>query len=260
MRNPSYVLMGCLLLLATSCEGVFEGIYDKPSTDTPSLSGQQLVIDATSWGDWYYVDFDSLHQLAVNGDSAALLRAQTHFTPYRIPMMEEANPAHPQTGIYTYWFDVFGKGISVCEKRGFMPTASQPEPNSWSIAVHRNNVRTNGGAAIETHYTSMDELPPNSTAFTGADFREDEWSENEVWADESHMLSSLVGCQGIKINKVLSSWLRIDIPPMPPAFTRNSHIYIIRLRNGKYAAVQLENYMNDKGVKCWLTVNYKYPY
>ena len=26
------------------------------------------------------------------------------------------------------------------------------------------------------------------------------------------------------------------------------------------AAVQLENYMNKDGTKCWLTINYKYPY
>ena len=59
---------------------------------------------------------------------------------------------------------------------------------------------------------------------------------------------------------MLSNWLRLDIPPMPPAFTMNSHVFIIRMKNGNYAAVQLENYMNAEGTKCWLTINYKYPY
>ena len=100
----------------------------------------------------------------------------------------------------------------------------------------------------------------NSSYFLGATFQEDEWSENEVWEDQSQMLMSLIGCQGIRINKVLSSWLRIDIPPMPPAFTMNKHVFIVRLKNGKYAALLLKNYIGTDGTKCWLTINYKYPY
>ena len=37
-------------------------------------------------------------------------------------------------------------------------------------------------------------------------------------------------------------------------------VSIFRLKNGKYAALQLVNYMNARGTKCWLTINYKYPY
>ena len=88
----------------------------------------------------------------------------------------------------------------------------------------------------------------------------DEWTQNEVWVDQSKMLQSLIGCQGIKINRVLSSWLRLDIPPMPPAFSIDTHVFLIRFANAKVAAVQLQNYMSADGTKCWLTINYKYPY
>ena len=47
---------------------------------------------------------------------------------------------------------------------------------------------------------------------------------------------------------------------MPPAFTMNKHVFIVRLKNGKYAALQLQNYIGTDGTKCWLTINYKYPY
>ena len=57
---------------------------------------------------------------------------------------------------------------------------------------------------------------------------------------------------GNTYNKVLSSWLKIEIPPMPPSFTMNSHVFILRLKNGKYAALQLENYIGTDGTKCWL--------
>ena len=52
----------------------------------------------------------------------------------------------------------------------------------------------------------------------------------------------------------------MKIPPMPPSFSLNNHVFILRLKDGTYAAIQLENYLSPKGVKCWMTINYKYPY
>ncbi|EEX17867.1 hypothetical protein HMPREF0973_02169 [Prevotella veroralis F0319] len=248
-----------VMLTATACNGLFDGIYDDAPA-SPTITEGQLLVDATSWKDWYYVDFDSLQAYIEKKDTVGLLKAQSHFTPYHIPSSLSTGTSNGQTGIYTYWFDVFGKGIAVNEKRSFKVTDAQPKPPSWSLAFHRNNVRTNGGAVLETNYKSMSELPKSSIDFLGANFQTDEWSENEVWFDQSQMLLSLIGCQGITINKVLSSWLRLDIPPMPPAFTMKSNVYILRLKNGKYAALQLVNYMNTGGTKCWLTINYKYPY
>lgn len=254
-------LAGCALLwMVTACNGIFDGVYDEvPATQGVTTQGQ-LLVDATSWKDWCYVDFDSLQTYIEHKDTAGLLRAQTNFARYAIPTTLTSGSSDGKTGVYTYWFDVFGKGISVNEKRSFRPTDAQPEPQMWSLAFHRNNVRTNGGAVLETKYTSMKDIPRNSSAFLGATFQEDEWSENEVWEDQSQMLLSLIGCQGIMVNKVLSSWLKIEVPPTPPAFTLNSHVFVVRLKNGKYAAVQLENYIGADGTKCWLKINYKYPY
>lgn len=198
--NIKLFIAGCMAVFSlTACNGVLGDIYDEPSQDDVSLTQGQLYIDATDWGKWYYIDFDSLQQFIIDKDSVGLEYAQTHFTPYDIPT-EETDGAD-STGIYTYWFDVFGKGLSNNEKRTFRHTAKQTEPEHWTIAIHRNNVRTNGGAVLETNYTSFDELPQNSSTFTGATFTPDEWSENEVWCDQSRMLQSLIGCQGIKINK-----------------------------------------------------------
>jgi hypothetical protein len=113
---------------------------------------------------------------------------------------------------------------------------------------------------LETSYTSMDQLPETSESFHNMTFTEDEWSENEVWDDQSTMLQCYVPSQGIMINKVLSSWLTMDIPPMPPAFTYNNHVFILRLQDGTYAALQLANYLSPKGTKCYLAINYKYPF
>ncbi len=264
-----HTVVGLGVLALTACNGIFDGIYDNP-VDTLPPSGQ-LVIDATSWENWYYVDLAQLRRLQQSGDSAALVKAQTEFEAYPIPMdsigsKDETESGHAaatatkKPGQYMYWFDVWGVGYKNNHFVSFTPTAAQPEPASWTFAVHRNNVRTNGAAALETTFTSIDQLPETSDYFRDMTFTEDEWSENEVWDSQDEMLLLNIPSQGIAINKVLSSWLAMEIPPMPPSFTLNSHVFILRLKDGSYAALQLANYLSPKGKKCYLTINYKYPY
>lgn len=237
---------------------MFEELYDTP-TESIDIREGQLYVDASSWLHWYYLDFNTANRnFAEGGTSSAFVR-------YEIPteaLNHSANPTSTTncTGIYTYWYDVFGTGLSNHEFRSFTPTTSQPEPASWHIAVHRNNVRTNGSAVHETSYTSMNDLPESSEAFAEATFTEDVWNELDVWTVQAQMLQGLIGNQGIKVNPILSSWLKVSIPPVPPTFTLNNHVFIIRMNDGTYAAVQLQNYQSLAGTKCCLTINYKYPY
>lgn len=257
ITNLRKSIVGLCAVLLTACNGIFDDIYDKPETVTPTKG--QIIVDATSWTDWYYVDLPMLQRLSSQGDDEALLKAQTEFKAYPIPM-KLTGTDDGKTGQYMYWFDVFGEGITKNEFREFTPTDAQDEPEEWTFAVHRNNVRTNGGEVYETTCNSMDELPPTSEQFANMKFIADEWSENEVWDSQEQMLLGYVPSQGIKINKLLSSWLTLKIPPMPPAFSKNSHVFILRLKDGTYAALQLADYLSPNGTKCWLTINYKYPY
>lgn len=243
-------------LLLTACNGIFDGIYDEPTPIVPAKG--QLVIDATSWTDWYYVDLARLQRLSAEGDDAALQKAQTEFEAYPVPFALTGE-ADGRSGQYLYWFDVLGSGIENNEFRKFTPCDAQPEPTEWAFAVHRNNVRTNGGAVYETDYTSMDQLPESSAVFANAAFQADEWSEKEVWTSQEQMLQCLIPSQGININKVLSSWLKFKFN-IPPDYIPNSHVFILRLKDGTYAALQLVDYLSPSGVKCWLTINYRYPY
>jgi hypothetical protein len=252
-----FLLAGCSLTLATSCEGVFGGIYNENKGSDINVKAGQLYINATSWTDWYYIDLDSLEEIINGGDAAALLKAQTVFTPWPIPQTEDTEAARDNSGMYTYWFDIFGKGMSNYERRGYTPTAPQPEPEHWTFAVHRDNVRTNGGCVYETDFTSMDDLPASATAFSDKTFTADTWSERDVWVNREQMLNCIMGNQGININQVLSSWLTFNIPPIPPTYTFNNHVFILRTKEGEYFALQLQSYMNDQGTTCYLTINYK---
>ena len=226
-------------LTLSGCHGVLDGLYDEAEEEVVLKEGQ-LYVDASSWTDWYYIDLNAVKDGVVK---------------MGIPIGKQG-----AGGLYTYWYDVFGEGLSNHEFRSFTPMAEQPEPESWHLAVHRNNVRTNGGAAYETSYTSMDALPESSEAFKEMTFTEDTWNELDVWAVRGQMLNGLIGNQGIEVNPVLSKWLNVSIPPMPPAFTLNNHVFIVRFSDGTYAALQLENYVSTTGTKCCLTINYKYPY
>lgn len=257
MKATVRTLIVMLALTLSGCNGIFDDVYDHAEEIAP-VEGQ-IIVDASDWGNWYYIDLEKLRQLEAEGDAGALLVAQTKHTPYPIPTTLTGE-SDGKTGQYLYWFDVWGEGISNNEFREFTPCDAQTEPDEWTFAVHRNNVRTNGGAVIETSYTSMDELPPTSEPFRDMAFVGDEWSENEVWSSQEQMLLCLVPSQGIEINKVLSSWLTMDIPPMPPAFSHNNHVFVLRLNDGTFAALQLANYLSPSGVKCFLTINYKYPY
>lgn len=254
------------ILLLSACTGVFSGLYDDPEeVPTHSFEGStpedgsvstvegSLYIDASDWHNWYYIDLKAL----VADSTRAQAVASTQ-QPYPIPTALTGS-SDGQTGMYTYWYDVWGAGISVNERRDFSPTDRQQAPAEWTLAVHRDNVRTNGGAACETTSTDIAQFKPSREELDSYAYVADAWTENAVWADQSQMLNCLIGSQGIAINPVLSAWLQLVIPPVPPTFTHNKHVYVLRLADGSYAALQLTNYVSTSGTKCCLTIKYKYP-
>lgn len=249
---------GAALTLLPSCNGILSEIYDEPTSDDAVTRAGQLYIDASDWTEWHYIDLDALPGLPDDANPSSLWQT----LPVPAPEGSKAQASIPSaeaSGIYTYWYDVYGSGLSNREFREFIPGAEQPEPESWTLAVHRNNVRTNGCAVAATEFTSLEQLPSDREYYRNLDYTPDEWNETDVWVIQDRMLSGLIGNQGIRINRVLSSWLTVDIPPMPPKFTLDSRVFILRTPGGEYAALQLENYQNATGTKCHLTINYRYP-
>lgn len=232
----------------SGCQGIFPGVYDDPLEAVSVAKEGQLYIDASDWGEWHYVD---------------LAESNPQWQTYEIPCsgstVVTGMPQPEEYGIYTYWYDVFGVGISNYEFRGFASTPGQSEPDDWTFAVHRNNVRTNGCGVYETSYISMAELPLDVKWLEQLDYTEDTWNQTDVWAVQDRMLSGIIGNQGIYINPVLGNWLKMVIPPMPPTFSLNNHVFILRLKHGTFAALQLADYMSASGTKCCLTINYKCP-
>lgn len=254
----------CLALLTagilSGCEGIFNGVYDEPASETRSTTDGHLYIDASNWKEWHYIDLKAVaERVSENRDFNTSTLWETMEIPTSEPSDESVEKGNGSSGIYTYWYDVFGQGVSYLKYLSFQPTESQPEPERWTFAVHRNNVRTNGCMAVETDFTSISQLPEGTDWVSNLVFTPDEWNQTEVWTVQDKMLNGIIGNQGIYINNVLSSWLKMVIPPMPPVFEINRHVFILKLPDGTYAALQLEDYMNSSGTRCCLSINYKYP-
>lgn len=271
-----------IMFLLTACNDIFGGLYDEPEendgpqsvpgiTEKPSNNDSNdektltvtgsLYVDASSWKDWHYIDLPTLHQAVMENKAEEVV-----FPSFPIPTTASSE-GDGKDGLYYYWFDVMGIGLSnnhLCTDNPavtpFVSTAKQEEPEQWSIAVHREVARTNNGEVLMTAYTSFEELPESSDAFKGESFTKDEWSENDTWVDQKMMMAGIVGCQGININKVLSKWLTCNIPPLPPSYSMDNRVFIVRFADGTCAALQLKDYVSTKGTKCCLTINYKYPY
>lgn len=251
--NFQYAIAGWgLIVLLSACNGVMDGIYD----EAPQAAEGEIYVDATSWTEWHYIKFAVSLQFTATSPNDQATNSQ--ISTYDIPTTPTAEFDADGTGIYNYWYDVFGEGISKRELRSSYPTERQPEPEEWDIAVHRNNVRTNGGAVYQTNITDINAIG-SSTSYATLPFVEDEWNETDVWTVNSQMLSGVVGNQRIKINTELSKWLTMEIPPMPPTFVYNGNVFIVRLKDGTYAALRLKNYKTTDGRNCGLTIEYKYP-
>ena len=74
------------ILMLMSCNGVFDEIYDKPIEIIPAKG--QIVVDATSWTDWYYIDLQELQRPTGSRSRTAGLSPCTGTTC--VPMAERS--------------------------------------------------------------------------------------------------------------------------------------------------------------------------
>ena len=133
-------------------------------------------------------------------------------------------------------------------------------PEQWDFALHRYDVKTNGGKVMMTTYHSITELEAAGLPADGT-WVEDSYSENSITVDMSHMMEGyLIYAPGNK-NTEAGKWLNVDTSNMPPDYTMYDNVMIYQFTDGSYAAIQLEDFMsNDRyKTKGWMTVNYKYP-
>jgi len=198
------------ILMLSSCNGIFSGIYDKPINaadpfgfvETNVDGTGTIFIDTRDYKHWVYIDLKNK-------------RVETHNM-----------------------------------------TESLLEPALWDFAVHRYDVKTNGAEAAETNYTDLKQVlnqgVPENTVFVSD-------TASQVAIDMSGMMEGNIVYQSSNVNKVLSKWLNVDTSTMPPIYTMSRKVYLLRLADGTQAALFFSDFIDDSGVKGFITIKYVYP-
>ena len=133
-------------------------------------------------------------------------------------------------------------------------------PDKWDIALHRYDVKTNGCTAAETNFTSISDLQAalseDPQLLASLDFKADSLTQKKIIIDMSGMMQGIIGYQESMYNARLSQWLNVDTSVMPPIYTMSHKVYVLSVPDGRYYALYLVNYMNEKSVKGHMTVQY----
>lgn len=131
-------------------------------------------------------------------------------------------------------------------------------PAEWDFAVHRYDVKTNGGAVAETSAVNVASMT-SAASVPASSFVADIWTTDRISVDMSGMMDGVILYAEDYYNTCLSQWLDVDTSTMPPIYTMSNKVYLLRMADGTYAAIKLQNFMNDAAVKGFMTIEYKYP-
>lgn len=134
----------------------------------------------------------------------------------------------------------------------------------WDIAIHRYDVKTNGGGAIETDYDDLDKLEADVDSgifikpMTSSYTRD---VEDSIIVDMSTMMKGYLGYALSPMNKVLNRWLSLDLSTMPPIYTPSDKVYLILLKDETVAAIKFTGYSNPNlyNRKGYISFRYLYP-
>ena len=96
----------------------------------------------------------------------------------------------------------------------------------------------------------------NADAMPEGAYVEDVWTTAKIAIDMSGMMDGNIVYMESYYNEELSKWLNVDKSNMPPTYTLSNKVYMVKLKDGTYAAVRLTNYMNASGVKGFMTIDY----
>lgn len=127
-------------------------------------------------------------------------------------------------------------------------------PEQWDIALHRNNVKTNGGAVLRTNATKLSAL----TEIPSGKYVQDTITYEEVVVDNSQMMQGIVVYDTTEVNKVLGTW--VTRSGMPPVYMVSPYVYVIRNKEGKYAKIKFSSFKSAMDKAGFATFSYEYPF
>ena len=256
-RGHGRFLLSVLLLVGSalsfsSCNGLFEGIYDTPPKEGETPQRGFLSYDATT------------HR----GKIFAEVSSYQHWTFFDLPSRTTVTKEIPKTlsgkwdgkSAISYQHVTFP---STYRTDSVIHTDPMPMPKDWTFAFHHYDVATNQGAAMATQYRSLDELPREGAAresLLSQTFSPDVWTTHQSYYDLTGIYQYYIGYQHAELNPVLSTWMDMNVMNPPPRYTLSGLVYLLRLQDGSVAALHFPSHINVAGQKGFVTVDYIWPF
>jgi hypothetical protein len=169
---------------------------------------------------------------------------------------EEEKKEDVQATTLTVDATAYDKWIYVSFVQGkVVEIADYPNDLSWDMALHRYDVRLNGGesgkgqgAALETSYSDLSEA------------KEIPSSGYVLDAMDSVMLSVAMPpvYTAQPFNREASKWLNVNTTNMPPSYTPSDKVYIFKTAEGKHVKIKFIDYINAENVKGHIKFSYLY--
>lgn len=174
-----------------------------------------------------------------------------------IEIDEESNPGviYIDATAYTRWTYINFHTLSIDPVE---ISDDMEEPESWDIAVHRYDTKTDEASVLETGFTGLSTLLSNGKIPDGT-YVKDVWTEEKIAIDMSGMMEGNIKYVPSFYNTELSKWLWVDTSTMPPPYNPSNKVYVIKLKDNTVAAVRLRNFMDTSGTKGFMTIEYIYP-
>ena len=153
-----------------------------------------------------------------------------NFVKYVLMLAMLAGFAAESSAQYTHWVYLDFQN-AVADSVNIV--SGDPLPDTWDIAVHRYDTKTNGGAVAMTSDTDIDDYADSGEMPDDDVFVEDIWTEDVIAIDMSGMM------QG------------------KPIYTKSDNVFVLKLQDGRHIALKLENYMDGSGTKGYMTIQYR---
>lgn len=141
-------------------------------------------------------------------------------------------------------------------------------PETWDIALHHYDIKTNGAKALETSYSDIflfkedaenGTFPQPSSSVMVPDNPDD-----SVIIDLSTMFDGYVTYAKTPVNREISKWMnmsKLDPDHMPPTYTPSNKVYLLRFSDETFAAIHFTGFSNPNiyNTKGYISFEYLYP-
>ena len=128
----------------------------------------------------------------------------------------------------------------------------------WHIAIHRFDIRTNNGEAVDTKQTEFSKVIGLPTG----DYKKDMEVKDKVIVgfNRADMMKRKFTVAGIaKVNPELNKWMNVDMSTMPPTYTMSNLVYVVKFKDGSYAKIKFTDATDATGKeKGHITFQYEF--